>query len=154
MIKSRRVFVVDDDSSARNWLARLLRTAGHYVRAFASAEEFLDDFDPETFGCLVLDARMPGMSGEELLAELKARGVQLPIIVVSGDDDPETRRAAHRMNAAAFFRKPVDGSALLDAIDWAVLRNLANGSAEEIESNESSEKKLKNPVGGHHENAP
>ncbi len=154
MIKPRLVFVVDDDSSARSGIARLLRTAGHDVRAFASAEEFLDDFDPETFGCLVLDARMPGMSGEELLAELKTRGVHLPIIAVSADDDPETRRAAHRMNAAAFFRKPVDGSALLDAIDWAVQLSLSNGSHEEIGNGESSETKLKNPVGGHHEHKP
>jgi len=137
------VFVVDDDSSARNGLARLLRTAGHDVRAFASAEEFLDAYGPETFGCLVLDARMPGMSGEELHAELKARGVQLPIIVFSADDDPATRRAAHRMNAAAFFRKPVDGSALLDAIEWAVRWNVANGSAEEIENDENSERTMR-----------
>ena len=145
MMKARLVFVVDDDSSARSGITRLLRTAGHDVRAFDSAEEFLDALDPETFGCLVLDARMPGMSGEELHAEFKARGVQLPIIVVSADDDPETRRAAHRMNAAAFFRKPVDGSALLDAIEWAVRWNVANGSAEEIENDENSEKKSKKP---------
>ncbi len=131
-----------------------MRTAGHDVRAFASAEEFLDDFDPETFGCLVLDVRMLGMSGQELQAELVARGVRLPIIVVSADDDPETRRAAHRMNAAAFFRKPVDGSALLDAIEWAVRWNLANGSAEEIKSKESSEERLKNLIGNHHEHKP
>ena len=151
MVEPRQVFVVDDDSSARNGLARLLRTAGHDVRAFASAEEFLDAFDPETFGCMVLDARMPGMSGEELQAELKTRGVQLPIIVVSGDDDPTTRRTAHRMNAAAFFRKPVDGSALLDAIEWAARWNLANGSAEEIGNDESSEKRLKNLFESHRE---
>ena len=94
------------------------------------------------------------MSGEELQTELKARGVRLPIIVVSADDDSETRRTAHRMNAAAFFRKPVDGSALLDAIDWAMRWNLANGSHEEIGNGESSETKLKNPVGGHHEHNP
>jgi len=151
MVKPRLVFVVDDDSSARSGITRLLRTAGHEVRAFASAKEFLDDFDPETFGCMVLDARMPGMSGEELQAELKTRGVRLPIIVVSADDDPNTRRAAHRMNAAAFFRKPVDGSALLDAIDWAVRWNLANGSAEEIDNDESSEKRLKNLFESHRE---
>jgi len=104
MIKPRLVFVVDDDQSARSGIARLLRTAGHDVRAFASAEEFLDDLDPETFGCLVLDVRMPGMSGEELQAELKALGVRLPTIVISADDDSDTRRAAHRMNAAAFIR--------------------------------------------------
>jgi len=154
MVEPRQVFVVDDDSSARNGLARLLRTAGHDVRAFASAEEFLDDFDPETFGCLVLDVRMPGMSGQELQAELVARGVRLPIIVVSGDDDPTTRRTAHRMNAAAFFRKPVDGSALLDAIEWAVRWNLANGSAEEIDDDDSSEKNSKNLFESHREHKP
>ena len=154
MVKPSLVFVVDDDSSARSGITRLLRTAGHEVRAFASAEEFLDAYDPETFGCLVLDARMPGMSGEELHAELKARGVRLPIIVVSADDDPNTRRAAHRMNAAAFFRKPVDGSALLDAIDWAVRWNLANGSAEEIDNDENSEIRLNNHFESHREHNP
>ena len=154
MVKPRLVFVVDDDSSARSGITRLLRTAGHEVRAFASADEFLDAYDPETFGCMVLDARMPGMSGEELQAELKTRGVQLPIIVVSGDDDPTTRRRAHRMNASAFFRKPVDGSALLDAIEWAARWNLANGSAEEIESEEINEKRLKNLIENHHEHNP
>jgi FixJ family two-component response regulator len=58
------------------------------------------------------------------------------------------------MNAAAFFRKPVDGSALLDAIEWAVRWNLANGSAEKIENDENSEKRLKNPIEGHHEHKP
>lgn len=77
------------------------------------------------------------MTGEELQAELNARGVRLPTIVVSADDDAETRRAAHKMNAASFFRKPVDGSALLDAIDWAVRWNLANGSDDELEYDET-----------------
>ena len=154
MIKPRLVFVVDDDKSARSGIARLLRTAGHDVRAFSSAEEFLDTYDPETFGCLVLDARMPGMSGEELQIELNLRGVRLPIVVVSADDDPETRRAAHRMKAAAFFRKPVDGSAILDAIDWAVRWNLANGNDEEIKSDESSAKRLQNLTDGLQEHKP
>jgi FixJ family two-component response regulator len=114
------VFVVDDDSSARRGLARLLRTAGHDVRDFASANDFLAAFDLQMSGCLVLDARMPGLSGEELQAELMARGAALPIIVVTADDDPETRRKALRMKAAGFFRKPVDGAALLDAVRWAL----------------------------------
>jgi FixJ family two-component response regulator len=120
MTKTSVVFVVDDDPSARRGLARLLRTAGHDVHEFASANEFLDALDPEVPGCLVLDARMPGLSGEELQQELKARGVDLPIIVVTVDDDPETRRKALRLKAAGFFRKPVDGTALLDAIRWAL----------------------------------
>ena len=114
------VFVVDDDPSARRGLVRLLRTAGHDVRDYASANEFLDAFGSGTCDCLVLDARMPGLSGENLQAEIKARGVHLPTIVVTADDDPETRNKAQKMGAAAFFRKPVDGTALIDAIAWAL----------------------------------
>ena len=111
---------MDDDPSARRGLARLLRIAGHDVHDYASANEFLDVLTSKKCECLVLDARMPGLSGEELQAELKARGVHLPIIVVTADDDPETRLKAQKMGAAGFFRKPVDGTALLDAITWAV----------------------------------
>ena len=127
------VFVVDDDPSARNGLARLLRTAAYDVRDFASGGEFLDSLGPEVsevVGCLVLDARMPGLSGEELQTELKARGARLPVIVITADDDPETRRKAREMGAAGFFRKPVDGAALLDAVDW-VLQLSSTGSKPE-----------------------
>ena len=100
-----------------------MRTAGYDVRDFASANEFLDALGSEASGCLVLDARMPGLSGEELQAELELRGIHLPIIVVTGDDDPETKRKAEKMKAVGFFRKPVDGTALLDAIEWALRSN-------------------------------
>jgi FixJ family two-component response regulator len=91
------------------------------VREFASANEFLGDLEPGVSECvLVLDARIPGLSGEELPAELEARDVDLPIIVITADDEPETRLEAQKMKAAGFFRKPVDGTALLDAIDWAL----------------------------------
>jgi len=123
-----RVFLVDGDISARRGLARLLRTAGHEVRDFASADELLDALDHETSGCLVLDAVMPGLSGGELLVELEARQIDLPVIVISADDEPEIRHLAHAMNAAGFFRKPVDGTALLDAIAWA-LRSTRPGAA-------------------------
>lgn len=126
MSVASHVFVVDDDLSARRGIARLLRAAGHDVHDFTSASEFLDAFDPGTSGCLVLDARMPGLSGEELQSELAARGVHLPIIVVTADDDPETRRRAEKMKAAGFFRKPVDGTALLDAIEWVLRPKSAN----------------------------
>jgi FixJ family two-component response regulator len=116
----RRVFVVDDDESARRGLARLLRAAGHDVCAFASADEFLDAVQPEVSGCVLLDLLMPGLSGEELQAELKTRHIDMPVIVIAANDEPEIRRQAHAMNAAGFFRKPVDGTALLDAIAWAL----------------------------------
>jgi FixJ family two-component response regulator len=121
MMATRRVFVVDDDQSVRNGLARLLRAAGHDVDTFSSTRDFLDTLAPEVHGCVVLDARLPGPRGEALWAELKMRGRQLSVIVVTADDSPETRRKAQEMGAAAFFRKPVDGTALLDAIAWAEL---------------------------------
>jgi FixJ family two-component response regulator len=120
MTRTNYVFIVDDDPSARSGLTRLLRTAGHDVRNFATANEFLDSLDPEMTGCLVLDIRMPGLSVEELQAKLEARGTHLPIIVITGDDDPEARRKAQNIKAVGFFRKPVDGTALLDAIKWVL----------------------------------
>jgi FixJ family two-component response regulator len=114
------IYVVDDDPSARRGLTRLLRVAGHDVSDFASANEFLDAFEPRARACLILDARMPGLSSEALWAELEARGACLSIIFVTADDDTRTRLTAQRMGAVAFFRKPVDGTALLDAVAWAL----------------------------------
>lgn len=125
------MFVIDHDHSARIGLTSLLRTAGYNIREFASVNEFLDVLNPDVSGCIILDATMPGLSGEELLEELKARGVHLPIIVVSCDDDTETRRNAAKMKAVAFYRKPVDGAALLDAVNWA-LRSLKMDSNNDV----------------------
>ncbi len=131
MIQEKVVFVIDDDPSARKGLARLLRTAGHNVRDFESANDFLDALNPDVSGCLVLDARMPGLTGEELQVELKNRKIYLPIIVVTGDDDTETRKKATQMKAVGFFRKPVDGTALLDAVNW-VLRAPKTDNSHEL----------------------
>jgi FixJ family two-component response regulator len=120
MASGASVYLVDDDPSARKGLARLLRTAGYDVRDFCCAKEFLGAVDPETSGCLVLDARMPGISGVELLTELGKRGVQLPIIMVTAEDDPLIKEVAKKLGAVGFFRKPVDGTALMDAINWAL----------------------------------
>jgi len=125
----RTIFVVDDDASARHGLARLIRVAGYEVRTAGSAREFLACLGPEPSGLVVLDARMPGMSGEELQQELIDRGVCLPLIFVTADDDPKTRRRAQQMMAAGFFRKPVDGIALLDAIAWALRPTDTGGEA-------------------------
>jgi FixJ family two-component response regulator len=133
MTNAHSVFVVDDDLSARNGLARLLRTASYDVRSFASANEFLDALGSEVSGCVVLDAGMPGLSGEELQVELTARGVHLSIIVVTANDGPETRRKAEAMKAVGFFRKPVDGTALLDAIDWVLRSSSTSQSQEGVE---------------------
>lgn len=127
MTDHKCLFLVDDDSSARIGLARLLRKAGHDVRDFSSPNDFLDEFEPDMSGCLVLDARMPGMSSDEVIAKLNTRCSKIPIIVVTGDDAPETREIAKTLKAAGFFRKPVDGPALLDAINWVLQsKNMQN----------------------------
>ena len=130
MTNTNCVFVVDDDPSARNGLARLLRTAGHDVCAFASTAEFLDALDTVACRCVILDARMPGLSSDEMQAALQERDIQFPIIVVTGDDEPETMRKAREMKAAGFFRKPVDGTALLDAVAWVLRSNTPSGNEE------------------------
>ena len=110
--------VIDDDASVRYGLSRLLLAAGYDVKAFACMGDFIDDLDSEMLGCIILDLRMPDMT-EERFAELKARNTSLPIIVVTADDNSESKRKAQNMKAIGFFRKPVDGTALIDAIEWA-----------------------------------
>ena len=117
-----QVYVIDDDASARNGLARLLRAASYHVHAFESASKFLETLDEISSGCIVLDIRMPGMTGDELALELKKQKVNLPIIVITAEDNAGTRQLAQEMNAQGFFSKPVDGTALLDVIKW-VLRS-------------------------------
>jgi len=117
---SNNVFIVDDDLSVRNALSRLLRVAGYNVRAFACAEDFLDAVDSEMLGCIILDLGLPGITGEELGVKLKDHGDGIKIIILSAVDNQETRRIAEGINAVGFFRKPVDGYALIDAINWSL----------------------------------
>ncbi len=120
MANADRIFVVDDDKSASRGMTRLLRTADYSVRSFASTEEFLAALESEMPDCVVMDVGAPGLSFEKLQAGLEARGVNLPIIVVTAHDDPETRRRAKQLNALGFYRKPVDGTCLLDTIEWTM----------------------------------
>ena len=115
----KNVFVVDDDPSVRIGIGRLLSAAGYNVRIFSNANEFIGFFNTSVSACLILDVSMPGMSIEEFVAEILQMSNTIPIIVITADDDKETRKAAQRINAVGFFRKPVDGSALLDVINWA-----------------------------------
>ena len=120
MKSGKKIYIVDDDSSARKGIARLLRIAGYEVCEFSSANEFLDKLDPKISGCLLLDARMLGMTWEELIEELKQRKIKLPIIIVTADNTMGIRQKALKIGAEGFFRKPVDGKALLDAISWSL----------------------------------
>lgn len=120
MVNEKRVFVFDTDPSARRGLVRLLLAAGYDVQAFMDADEFVDALGSEEANCLVLDAGVPELPVDELQALFDERRLCLPVIIVTTHDDRETRRNAEKMNAVTFFRKPVDGTALLDAIDWAL----------------------------------
>lgn len=111
------VFVVDDDASVLKSVARLLATAGLTVRTFASAEELLGAIDQvPTDGCLVLDMQLIGMSGIDLQRRLAAVHSTLPIVAMSGSADPRIGRAALRLGATAFLRKPFEPQALFDAV--------------------------------------
>jgi FixJ family two-component response regulator len=117
------VFVVDVDPSARRGIARLLLAAGYDVCDFSSVNEFLEALGHETPGCAVLDAELLEVVVHEMQTERWESGSDLPIIVVTAHDDRQTRQRALRLNAIGFFRKPVDGTALLDAIAWAMQKS-------------------------------
>lgn len=120
---SAKVFVVDDDHSVRRSLARLLRSVGIDVEAFASATEFLEYAPHEGPSCLVLDLRMPAMSGLDLQRRLAEVGRSVPIVFISGHGDLSTGVRAMKEGAVDFLPKPVDEHDLLDAIRRAVVRD-------------------------------
>jgi FixJ family two-component response regulator len=120
------IYLVDDDASARLALARLIRSAGMRAEVFDTVPALVSQASSKAPDCVIADIRIPEISGLELPALLAKRGIRLPVIFVTAYDTEENRAAAKRARAAAFFRKPVDGQALLDAIAWAVG---ANGDA-------------------------
>jgi DNA-binding NtrC family response regulator len=110
------VYIVDDDASAREGVAGLLRSAGLTARTFASGEEFLASAPPKMPGCVVLDVNLPGVSGLEVQQELAKADVRLPIIFLSGHGDIPTTVRAVKAGAVNFLTKPFDDEELLDAI--------------------------------------
>ena len=114
------VFVVDDDHALRESLAWLLESVRLPVRTFASAQEFLRAFDKKQPGCLVLDVRMPGMSGLELLDRLTAEEAGLPVILLTAHADVPMAVRALKTGAVDFLTKPFNGQELLDRIQVAL----------------------------------
>ena len=110
------VFIVDDDASMRGALTRLARSAGMPVASFASAEEFLATVDVKAPGFLILDARLTGMSGLELLTRLSELESTIPVAVITAVDDGQVEIDALRAGAVAFLRKPFEPQSLLDVI--------------------------------------
>jgi FixJ family two-component response regulator len=117
---TRVVCIVDDDESLRRSVRNLLTSAGFRVEAFASAGTFLQSSHRENTGCLVLDLRMDGMSGLDLLRHLGATGSRIPVIILTAHGDDEARQRSLQEGAVAFFRKPFRGDALLDAVRTAL----------------------------------
>lgn len=114
------VFIVDDDPAIRDALSLLIDLEGMAVRAFESAEAFLAACQPEWRGCLVTDVRMPGMSGVELQTELTRRGVNLPLIFLTGYGDIPMSVKAIKAGAVDFLTKPVSATALLESVQTAL----------------------------------
>jgi FixJ family two-component response regulator len=116
------VAVVDDDESIRESLPTLLRECGFTVLAFASAEALLSSESLGKIGCLVLDIAMPGMTGPELLQELRLRGRNIPTIFITADGDSATRPSLLRLGAVECLYKPFSDTAILEALDIALQR--------------------------------
>ncbi len=118
------VHLVDDDEAVRNSLALLIGTVGLRVQAWAEPQAFLDGFDRQAIGVIVLDVRMPGMSGLALLEALVAQGVDQPVVMLTGHGTVEMCRRAFKAGAAEFLEKPVDDEALLEALQNGVRRHV------------------------------
>jgi FixJ family two-component response regulator len=117
---TRVISVVDDDESLRRSVRNFLRSVGFRVETFASGEDFLSSGQRESTGCLVLDVRMTGMSGLDLLRRLAASNVRVPAIVLTAHGDGEIRQQCLQAGAVAFLDKPFRGTALLDAVRLAL----------------------------------
>ena len=114
------VSVVDDDASLRRSLKNLLGSVGFRVETFASAEAFLQSTHQDQTGCLVLDLRMPGMNGFDLLGHLSCTGRRIPAVILTAHGDDEARQRSLQAGAVAFLGKPFNGNALLDAVRTAL----------------------------------
>lgn len=117
-ISKQVVYIVDDDSSVRKAMERLLRSAGLRAQTFSSAMEFLNYRFQKENSCLILDIKMDGLSGLELQKQLLAAGIALPVIFITAFHNPQAMREAKKLGAVGYFRKPIDDQALLDLIGW------------------------------------
>jgi two-component system, LuxR family, response regulator FixJ len=120
------VFVVDDDEAVRNSLRLLLKSVGLAATTLPTAQEFLARHDPQQPGCLVLDVRMPGMSGLELQEQLNVRGAIIPVIFITGHGDIPMAVEAMQQGAFDFLQKPFRDQDLIDRIQRALAKDGAN----------------------------
>ena len=123
------IFVVDDDEGVRNSIRFLLKSVGLATETLASASEFLETYKPRQPGCLVLDVRMPGMSGLELQQQLNLRGAIIPVIFITGHGDIPMAVEAMQHGAFDFLQKPFRDQDLIDRIQRALERDAHNRAA-------------------------
>jgi two-component system, LuxR family, response regulator FixJ len=119
----KTVFVVDDDAAVTQGLRFMLRTGGYSVDAFPSARSFLEGYDPRRGGCLLLDIRMPRMTGPELQQQLNVRGWRIPVIFITGHGSVSLAIAAMQAGAFDFIEKPLREDALIESIERALRWN-------------------------------
>jgi len=126
------IHIVDDDEAVRDSLLLLLQSEGLKARAYAAAQEFLDCFEASTLACILLDMRMPDMNGLELLRELTARQIEIPVIMMTAYGDIPMAVHAMQEGAADFIEKPVDSRMLLKRIRHCLnQRKISSGRTDE-----------------------
>jgi FixJ family two-component response regulator len=125
-----RVFLVDDDASVRRALTRLLRTAGLEVVSYPSADAFLAEANGDRPSCVVADLRMPGRTGLDLQDELRRRGLELPLLFISGHADVTSSVRAMKGGAVDFLEKPISDVALIEAVQRALARHREQQTAQ------------------------
>ncbi|MBK7548865.1 MAG: response regulator transcription factor [Rhodoferax sp.] len=118
------IHLIDDDEAVRSSLALLISTVGLRVQAWADPQTFMNGFDRQSIGAIVLDVRMPGISGLSVLETLKEQRVDQPVIMLTGHGTVEMCRRAFKAGAAEFLEKPVDDEALLEALQSAVRQHV------------------------------
>ena len=117
--ESFNVYVVEDDESIRRAIGRLLRSVGYHASTYESAEDFLDSTAGAGEGCLILDIRLPGMTGLDLQEKLASSGAKYSVIFMTAHDHPQWKERAKKAGALAYLKKPFKDQSLLDAIETA-----------------------------------
>ena len=125
------VYVVDDDAEVRDVVARLVESVGLAATAFSSAQDFLDSYDGSRPGCIVLDLRMPVMTGIEALTRFAERDIRLPVIMLTGHGDVPSAVRSLKRGAADFIEKPFNPQVLLERIQSAVAEDAVHAEADQ-----------------------
>lgn len=131
------VYIVEDDAAMRDSLTLMLGLLGYRTAAFESAEDFLRTYRDDWIGCVVADLRLPGMSGLELQADLRARGKKLPFVIITGHGDVKSARAAFQSEAVDFIEKPFDEPELRVAIEAGFDREFRRIQRSEMDSGQA-----------------